>query len=138
MLENEIRDIASRMRHAWERIKQLDESYKDFPANYCSAASNCMAAYFHDLGCRVEYKKGHCPVREDGVHDWLLVDGYVVDITADQYRDLVDTAVIVAEHSTWHASLRPEEVPICNIETRAAEIKSRAYPELYRKLLSYL
>jgi hypothetical protein len=48
---------------------------------------------------------GNRPDGKDGKHEWLEVDGIIVDITSDQFEGRNRFAVVVSRNSSWHAEL---------------------------------
>ena len=76
-----------------------------FPKQCCDVASLLLAYRLRALGFQnIERCFGYLGVES---HVWLQVDGWIVDITADQFPD-VDDPVVVAriEDSPWHAKIR--------------------------------
>ena len=89
-------------------IEQADRcmlgiSFQDFPLGSCGDAAPLLGRYLKDNGAsEVTYvlgERGHGDSRQS--HAWLLVDGCIVDITADQFPDIQERIVVRAA-STWH------------------------------------
>ena len=79
-------------------------SLRHFPRGSCGDAVDMLATRLAGSpGRSLEYVFGK-RVTDDGIeiHAWLQVDGFIVDITADQF-DEVDDAVIVKRSSDWHS-----------------------------------
>lgn len=106
MTEDELRAVAQAVR---ERIESADlstahECFRRFPRGACGATSDVLATL-------LERRFGVAPiwVHADvgsgetwSSHAWLEVEGFTVDITADQFGQ---AAVIVATRSAWHHGL---------------------------------
>jgi hypothetical protein len=97
---------------AVRRALESGDDFPGFPHNYCNGASDVLGLYLiNDLkiGPVEIVANGARPrsvLDDDGypiedAHLWLEVDGYIVDITADQFDDRVET-VIVTTDRTWH------------------------------------
>ncbi len=75
--------------------------FETFPQGACGHTSDLFGSYLiGELGLSAFYIEGcrpnmlsYCP------HAWLLVDGTIVDITADQFGE---ASVIVTTSSPWH------------------------------------
>jgi hypothetical protein len=86
--------------------------FNKFPEGACGGAADLLGYYFIEaLGLDAEYLVGYLPNGDS--HAWTLVDGIIVDITADQFGN---EPVIVSQKSEWHEKLNPE--PPCSIRTR--------------------
>lgn len=86
-----------------------------FPEGCCSWATWFLGHYLAtERGYRASSVAGHRMGAESSdSHQWLLVNGVVVDITADQFFDSPAT-VIVERESTWHSTWEttaPEDLP---------------------------
>jgi hypothetical protein len=73
-----------------------------FPVDCCLATSWMLGHHLRRLGIgeEIRYAWGE---RGEDTHGWLVVDGMIVDLTADQFED-EDRAVIVLPQgeSPWH------------------------------------
>lgn len=74
--------------------------FEHFPKGSCSVASELLGRWFAEVENREVCIVS--AIREnDESHAWCAVDGFVVDITADQFGL---PAVIVCKESKWHES----------------------------------
>lgn len=73
---------------------------QDFPIECCHHASKLLGLYFFDqhFGLPTIFSGNH-PTDSRAQHHWLLLNRFIVDITADQF-DQAD--VIVTLNSAWH------------------------------------
>ncbi|ELA7364417.1 TPA: hypothetical protein RQK43_004389 [Vibrio vulnificus] len=108
------------------------ENEQDFPSGCCDDASMLLAAYLKDLGFeKVAYIRGSNALITR--HDWLEVDDYIVDITADQFSDFgvcsmyeyAHKSVIVCKSSEFHRSLKPRN-------DGKADFREKIHPSLDR------
>lgn len=99
--------LAVAMRAAIEAIpiSTLPDCMKNFPQGCCGDTSLLLGAYLVDCGHEgFEYVCGERGSRADDTwtsHAWLVRDGLIVDITADQFSDAPRGVVVNAE-SVWH------------------------------------
>src|SRR5215467_5971474 len=102
-----LRELASAFRSAIERTdrKELPITFEHFPLGSCGDTTDLLAEFLKDCGCgafrRVCGMRGHS-------HAWLVADGVIVDITADQFDDMSER-VIVAARSQWHETFEQED-----------------------------
>jgi hypothetical protein len=106
MQEAQIRGLARRFRRALQEQAPLwrDVSFEHFPRGCCGDTALLLGRFLCDHGAGdVQYVLGTRRLGDSwSSHAWLVVDGLIVDITADQFDD-VDEEVIVAATSPWHA-----------------------------------
>jgi hypothetical protein len=80
-------------------------SASQFPIECCDDASMILAAYLTDNGFSgAELVIGSSP--DINSHAWLLLDGYIIDITADQFneRGYSNPVAIISNNSVFHSS----------------------------------
>ncbi len=103
--------------------------FETFPHGACGHSSDRLGSYLRKQfgfdalyieGCR-RNSASYCP------HAWLLVDGTVVDITADQFGE---ASVIVATSSPWHDAWGCEEPRLPLV----SETGWDSYPEAWNAL----
>ena len=90
---NDITTFASSFRKAIEAARDdgrfdSDQMFRHFPTACCGIASELLARYLLDNGYNATYICGTC--RKNNIHQshaWLEVDGVIVDITGDQFRN---------------------------------------------------
>jgi hypothetical protein len=90
---------------------RLGITFESFPCGSCGDASLLLAHFLGEHGfADVTYVLGERgQVNVDWTsHAWLRVDGFIVDITADQFPDM-DQRVIVARDSPWHDTFEIED-----------------------------
>jgi hypothetical protein len=80
------------------------KKFAAFPTQTCDHSSILLGRYLRENGfVDVQYvdKGSRGPNHE--THAWLEVDGIIVDITANQFQDVSDAAIVTEDHS-WHSS----------------------------------
>lgn len=101
----QIRECAARVRAALEglRPEELPIGLQLFPRGTCGDACLILGAALQDqeLGdfryvCGLTHKDGG-----NESHAWLVGEGLIIDITADQFEDGMP-AIFVGETSDWH------------------------------------
>jgi hypothetical protein len=81
-----------------------------FPVKCCDHGMRLLALYLTDLGYEgLSKAKGSRPGHL--YHVWLVQNGIILDITADQFDEGLDP-VIVTRRSPWHDAWKPELRPI--------------------------
>jgi len=110
---DQLRALATAFRDAIERADRpgLGIRFESFPTGSCGDASPLLGRFLKDHGAgEVTYVLGERGElnRDWTSHAWLRVDGYIVDITADQFSDM-DERVIVRATSPWHESFEEED-----------------------------
>lgn len=84
----------------------LDPTRGSFPLDHCKAASLMFGEYLSNH-CGIDsdqlnYARG---TRNDEIHGWLIYDGWIVDLTSDQFDNEERKVIVEAEgDSTWHKS----------------------------------
>lgn len=104
---------------------------QNFPKQSCDVASLLLAYHLRDHGFQnIERVFGYLGNES---HVWLEVDGWIVDVTADQFPG-VYAAVIVAriQDDSWHAKIRVQSrAPAYSLPAVRAEYE-KAYAALKR------
>lgn len=112
MDRDELKRLAAAFRVAIERCDRrvLGVAFEYFPRGACGDASLILAEHLRRHGAGdVRYASGVRWRGEDRrSHAWLRVDGYIVDITADQFEE-IDDPVIVTTDPAWHATFLEDE-----------------------------
>ena len=112
MIQNALHELATAFRSALESavFDAQHGSLRDFPDRCCDHASILFAIHL--------LSEGHGPPRlvyasrgteHERRHVWLIVDGFIVDLAADQFEGEGQPRVIVAEESEWHDEWTPVE-----------------------------
>ena len=74
-------------------------SFRAFPRGACGDASDMLGRFLNEIGeGPFEYVSGW---RERQSHAWLEGHDLTVDITADQFADVYQSAIVTADKS-WH------------------------------------
>jgi hypothetical protein len=129
----ELYRLAEAFRGAIERARaeQTGPYLPYFPDGACKLVARLFAMHLRSRGeYSMQIVSGHVPRFESYVrHTWLVVDGTVVDITADPFGE---APVIVGPRTHFHESLGAQE------QVDAAEAIAAFSSEeslLYRRLL---
>ncbi|WP_394165438.1 hypothetical protein [Neptunomonas phycophila] len=96
MEKEKILTAAQKFRSAIELLKdELDRpDFEAFPLGACGAASGLLGAYLDELGLgRFHYVCGRTSGQNWISHAWLELDGWILDITADQFDNVDDQVV---------------------------------------------
>lgn len=103
--EHELRHLATQFRAAIVRTEPRMRSIclEEFPHGACGDASLLLGEFLNEQGiAECEIVSGRLPGTQQ-THAWLEVDGFIIDITADQFGKL---PVIVTRDHTWHRRFR--------------------------------
>ncbi len=78
-----------------------------FPKSCCEVASYLLAYYLRDMGFSdVRVVCGTLDFEsEEQFHVWLEVDGWIIDITADQFPRFSDPVIVTPHDGSWHSQL---------------------------------
>jgi hypothetical protein len=111
MEPSELYEIATRFRRAVEARQaslRLFWMRDRFPTECCREASDMLGVFLADrYAVEATVVRGQL----DGLsHAWLIIDGLIVDITADQFPDRFPNAkpFIVSSDSEMHAQFREQ------------------------------
>jgi hypothetical protein len=100
-----------------------------FPSSCCEAASMILAAYLVEQGLpmalRVHGINGG-DTMELKSHVWLSLEGYVIDITADQFKAYGLAGIIVSKSSSFHDSFELVE-PMKPVDVRTKFALDKMY-----------
>lgn len=93
-VSNELKVLVFNFRKAIEAAKanyEPGEFFRKFPVGQCGNASDILAQYLLDEGISpIIYVNGTYygdNYNDRWAHTWLVVNGFVVDITGDQFKD---------------------------------------------------
>ena len=91
-------------------------SFDDFPTGSCGDASILLGEYLYELGHgEWTYRSGF---REVGVqsHAWIERNGWLLDITADQFDEISESVWLTRDRS-WHEQFlyAPEDEHIARL-----------------------
>ena len=77
-----------------------------FPTGSCGCSADILAEYFISKGAKnIEYVYGE---RDGGSHGWLELDGLIIDITADQFEDGIES-IFISYNRDFHEQFSPLE-----------------------------
>lgn len=96
-----VRKLAVAFRQAIEKCRsELDYvPFRHFPHGSCGDTCDLLGKFFEQKGVGGwEYVSGRLAQQ---THAWLEKDGWIVDITADQFSD-APAVVIVTSDRSWH------------------------------------
>lgn len=136
----DLSSVARAFRAAIERSRAEKASphLPYFPGGACRIVSRLLAVHLARRGFEdIRYCEGHVPGFDDSVrHAWLVVDGAVVDLTADP---LGQAPVVVAVVSPFHESLDAIRVveaatSLAAISPDAAERDARLLAQIEARL----
>ncbi|MBK3640474.1 hypothetical protein [Streptomyces sp. MBT33] len=77
-------------------------SLRDFPNGSCGDASPLLGQFLQEQGHGEWIYVSGCREGDFHSHAWLERDGWLLDITADQFPD-VDEPVLLTQDRTWHS-----------------------------------
>jgi hypothetical protein len=109
-------NIASIIRKIAENNRQTttDPVFEQFPKGACGHTAELFARYLREtLSLDAQYVGAR---RSDGwTHAWVVVDGVIIDITADQFGE---APIIVSHASAWHEQWAADapRLPNCSQE----------------------
>jgi len=94
--------LVAQFRAALDKIDwaKMPIGFKNFPSGTCGDISDILAEHLdsHDID-NIVYV---CGENENGTHAWLEIDGYAVDVTADQFDEITDKFLIQSPE-VWHS-----------------------------------
>ncbi|MEG2740467.1 hypothetical protein [Clostridium sp.] len=91
-----IKEIATKFRFV---LQEFNDDYIlcDFPLGCCGDTSKLLGYYLkQEKNIQTIYVSGG-----SGHHAWLEYEGYIIDLTADQF-DNVNEKVIISDDITWY------------------------------------
>jgi hypothetical protein len=112
-LEENLRFIGTRIREFIESTPphERPERLFTYPKGSCGDTAMLMGTYLIKCGFeRVEYVVG---IDGEHSHAWLECDGFIVDLTADQFGCEIDR-VIVTRNRSWHDDFANQERNSCD------------------------
>lgn len=112
-------NAAKRFRDALIKAQKVDEFLfgllDDFPKDCCEFSSYLLAEYLMEE-CdvqQVDKVRGELVRRPYNYHVWLVISGFLVDITADQFRTTNMPVIVTDDRNGWHKRYR--EVERCRL-----------------------
>ena len=102
------KELSMRFRAAIESMdaKEFGEStwFSNFPRGCCGDAAELLSKYLIDNNIKTHYVSG---MRSGQSHAWLEYDGYIIDITADQFPE-INVKVQITKDTSWHSMFREQ------------------------------
>lgn len=115
-MEKQLLELAMQFRVG---IEKMDKSqikfykwFKQFPKGCCGNTSDLLAYFLMKHDIKAKYVTG---IWRGVSHGWLEYDGYIIDITADQFKE-IHKNVIVTRDDTWHSKFHSKKERYNNIE----------------------
>jgi hypothetical protein len=108
MTLKEIEQLAVKFRKLMDKSDRSGwgEQFHNFPHGTCGAVAEMFGTYLHDK-CAVNVKYVASWHGSDwakfGSHAWLEVDGWIIDLTCDQFPDIPISAPYIGRNRTWHS-----------------------------------
>lgn len=95
--------------------QERQHAFSLFPRGACGPAAELMGRIvLNETGHTGTYVcgTGHPELRPQQSHAWLAVEGYIVDLTYDQFPG-TGLEGWVFKHSSWHAQFDLRSQPLC-------------------------
>jgi len=108
--EDRIRELAKRFREAILKCDrhELPLSLADYPSGSCADVSMFLGSYFKDNGIDgfmfIKGRRGEGNSLE--THYWLEKGSILVDIAADQFKEINEQVVISETSNAWYANFK--------------------------------
>lgn len=111
----------------------------NFPSGCCSWASIFIGHYLKNE-CGLSPQRIHSARHiNGGQHEWLILNGIIIDITADQFDD-APSPVIVETDSEWHAQLQGGEKsdlrPVSDYDDEMIYMDKQKPSEVYEMIVT--
>lgn len=141
-IQRELLRLATQFRRAMQQSDNVPEGlrarFRLFPKDMCEFASNLLGRYLTGEGIAdVRYVCGSRRLRarhNDQRHAWLEVQGFIIDITADQFPDGIGPIVVTGDRS-WHSRFRIFESRDATNLTDYPVAARKQYDELFRRVV---
>ena len=141
----EIKNLATQFRIAIEKTVFDDPQLKGFPRGACGPATILVSQYLMENGVtEMKYFCGLHPLPEKHStqsHAWVDLDGLIIDITGDQFRDRseylkYDIPVYVGPMDDFHKLFHKSQIhPLNGFQDYDERTKLR-YSREYAKVLA--
>jgi hypothetical protein len=111
-------------------------SLRDFPTGSCGDASPLLGQFLREQGYGEWVYVSGCRKGDDHSHAWLEQDGWILDITADQFTE-VDEPVVLTQDKRWHRQFlyRPMQRTLASVEKMYDAYTTQNLTEAYRKIM---
>lgn len=133
--QEELRKLSSDFRKGILKcdVNKLPLPLRSFPKGSCGDASLQLGKYLQQNGyADIRYISGW---RDTMSHAWLLVDGFIVDITADQFQEISES-VIITEDQSWHRQFVEEINQVADFEIYNDESTKSQMWSVYNYILT--
>ena len=135
--------IANEFRNAFEK-----ENLSNAPGFLSGFPNGCCGWGVRVIGHYLKYECGLQPFHVCGSrdcdgyeeHEWIKIDGYIIDITSDQYPEN-QLRVIVSDNSAWHKQWQETKTEkIVDITTfdSVSDVGEKKASEVYEALATYV
>ena len=105
-MKDKLYEIARNFRHAIESLDATDyessSHFKEFPKGCCGDSSDLLRHHLYSVDITSEYI---CGMDKNGSHAWLESNGFIIDITADQF-DEINERIIITKDRRWHSTFK--------------------------------
>lgn len=106
-MKQKLFDLSYQFRSSIEQmgIEKFPQSlfFERFPQGCCGDTSDLLAKYLTEHNIYAEYVWG---INSKGQsHGWLEYQGWIVDITADQFNE-IQQSVLVTTDKAWHSKFK--------------------------------
>ena len=138
----QLRGEAVKVRHAIEATERDEKragNLARFPAQCCDHAMRILALHLSHLGFK-ELAKARGERRAGAVpdyHVWLVCQGVILDITADQFSE-GQGPVVVTRRSSWHTAWKPERESLDEYRLSLWRDGQGSVFDVYREILGQL
>ncbi len=118
--------------------ERLRARFRLFPKDMCEFASNLLGRYLIGEGFEnVQYVCGSRRLKErhnDQRHAWLEAQGFIIDITADQFPDGIGP-IVVTDDRSWHSRFQIFESRDATNLTDYPVAARKQYDDLFRRVV---
>lgn len=102
--------VVTGCRHGLESLTDSPYSLlKGFPSGACGVASEIVGRVLNEsFSCCANYVCGrtHPSCGEDQSHAWIEVEGFLIDVTHDQFKDTGLSGWVFSGVPAWHRSFQ--------------------------------
>jgi len=133
--------LANAFRNAFE-IADLSQSpgfLPNFPSGCCSWASLFIGHYLRSECSISPQRIISARHTNGGQHEWLILNGIIIDITADQFDD-APSPVIVETNSEWHARFQGGEIsdllPVSDYDNELIYLDKQKPSDVYEMIVT--
>lgn len=138
MHKEDLLRLGRAFRKAFETVgrSQSFGAFPHFPNGCCTWASIFIGNFLineYDLSPKRVYSAWH---PSSSQHEWVLLSGTIIDITADQFDD-APAPIIVRNDSEWHAQFRDSKIsdylPVSKYDIRG---NTQKVSDIYELIIS--